>query len=149
MATDTFASILSEMRKWRLNLVVANQFMGQVPDILRQSILGNIGTLAVFRIGAEDGDLIAKQLDFKNPSQLSDTPNHRAWVKTTFDGSPTSPQLVQTFPLQKSERSNLDAVVARTRARHARLFVDVERSVARMFSAEGDRKRRKRKPKWT
>jgi len=39
-ATDTFASILSEMRKWRLNLVVANQFMGQVPDILRQSTLG-------------------------------------------------------------------------------------------------------------
>ena len=147
-ATDTFASILSEMRKWRLNLVVANQFMGQVPDILRQSILGNIGTLAVFRIGAEDGDLLARQLDFKNPSQLSDTANHRAWVKTTFEGSPTSPQLVQTFPLQKSERSNFDAVVARTRARHGRLRVDVERSVARMFSVATDRKRRKRKPKW-
>lgn len=147
-ATDTFASILSEMRKWRLNLVVANQFMGQVPEILRQSILGNIGTLCVFRIGAEDGPLLARQLDFKNPPALSDTPNYRAWVKTTVSGAPTSPQLICTDPLPKLETSNLAAVVARTRARHSRLRSDVEREVAKMFPVALAPAKRKRKPKW-
>lgn len=148
-ATDTFASILSEMRKWRLNLVVANQFMGQVPDILRQSILGNVGTLCVFRIGAEDAPLIAKQLDFPNPEVLSATPNYQAWVKTTAGGSPTEPLLLSTLPLPSTQNRSRPAIIARTRARHARKREDVEREVASLFEGSEQAPKKKRsRPRW-
>jgi ABC-type oligopeptide transport system ATPase subunit len=145
-ATETFASILSEMRKWRLNLVVANQFMGQVPDILRQSILGNVGTIAVFRIGAEDAPMLADQLDFPNPRVLSSTKNYRAWVKTTIDGSPTEPQLVYMEKSQEQGNS-LKAVIANTRARYSRKRVDVERSIAQLFPMAGKPEKKKSKRK--
>lgn len=146
-STESFASILSEMRKWRLNLVVANQFMGQVPDLLRQSILGNAGTLAVFRIGAEDAPLLSRQLDFKNPPLLSDTPNYYAWVKTTSDGVPGNPHLIHTHPLPDRIKGSLPSVIARTRARYSRKRDQVEQSIARLFPAQA-KKRRRRRPSW-
>lgn len=139
-ATETFATILSEMRKWRLNLVVANQFMGQVPDVLRQSILGNVGTLAVFRIGAEDAPMIAGQLEFPNPLHLTSTPNYHAWVKTTLEGSPGEPHMVSTLP-PPARGDSLDAVRAVARNRHSRLRVDVEASIANLFDVSQKRYR--------
>ena len=61
-ATDSFALILSEARKWRLSLVLAHQFLGQLPVGLRQAVLGNVGSLISFRIGAEDAETIAREL---------------------------------------------------------------------------------------
>ena len=62
IATDTFDIILSEARKLRLNLVLAHQYLGQVSDRMRQSVIGNAGTLIVFRVGAEDAPLLAREL---------------------------------------------------------------------------------------
>lgn len=146
-ATDTFAAILSEMRKWRLNLVVANQFMGQVPNVLRQSILGNVGTLVAFRIGAEDAPMIASQLGSKNPPNLTNTPDHHAWVKTFLGGSPIEPQYLSMLPPQAKTGNSLPAVIARTRASHARLRSSVEASIAKLFPSPEPKKRRRSK-KW-
>jgi hypothetical protein len=147
-ATEAFASILSEMRKYRLNLVVASQYLGQMPDLLRQAILGNVGTLVVFRVGAEDAPLLASQLDFPNPKVLSSTPNYQAWVKTMRNGAPTEPQIIQMAIPTAPELSSLAAVKANSRARYARLRSDVEASVAKMFPVAQETKKRKRKPKW-
>ena len=59
-ATDSFATILSEARKYHLALVLAHQFVGQLPPLLRQAVIGNAGSIVVFRIGAEDAP-IARQ----------------------------------------------------------------------------------------
>lgn len=134
-ATESFAAILSEMRKWRLNLVIANQFLGQVPDLLRQSIFGNVGTLVVFRAGAEDADMLAAQLGHTNPAILTDTPNYAAWIKTMRDNSPTNAEYVSTRPPARHSQGRLASIVARTRARHARPRQQVERSIAAMFGA--------------
>lgn len=148
-ATETFASILSEMRKWRLNLVVANQFLGQVPDTLRQSVIGNAGTIAVFRVGAEDAPLLARHLDVKNPQTLTDTANFHAWVKTTSDGSPTTAALIRTPAPAAFAGSSLQAIIERTHNRHARLKTSVERSIARLFPEHEKPPKRRRKPRWT
>ena len=133
-ATDTFATILSEMRKWRLNLVLANQFLGQVPDILRQSIFGNVGTLVVFRVGAEDAPLLGAQLGHPNPAVLTETSNHAAWIKMMRGDAPTSPQFLITLPPSPQAKGRLPAIVARTHARHARPRPIVEDRISAEFT---------------
>jgi Type IV secretion-system coupling protein DNA-binding domain len=57
-ATDTFAEILSEARKYRLNLTIAHQYMGQLSDVVRKTVFGNVGSMVSFRVGAEDADVL-------------------------------------------------------------------------------------------
>jgi hypothetical protein len=77
-ATDSFASILSEARKYALTLTLAHQYLEQVPERLRQSVFGNSGSFISFRVGAEDAPLVAKHLGIRNPQQVQDLPNYRA-----------------------------------------------------------------------
>jgi hypothetical protein len=148
-ATDSFAAILSEMRKWRLNLVVANQFLGQLPDLLRQSVFGNVGTLVVFRAGAEDADMLAAQLGHPNPRVLTETQNYAAWVKTMRDNSPTGAEFLSTLPPAQHGHGRLASIVARTCARHARPRPMVEKSIAAMLGVAPSRPRRAERIGWT
>lgn len=60
-ATDTFAEILSEARKYRLNLTIAHQYMGQLSDTVRKTVFGNVGSMVSFRVGAEDAAILAEE----------------------------------------------------------------------------------------
>jgi hypothetical protein len=135
-ATESFATILSEARKYRLSLVLAHQFLGQLPPTLRQAVLGNVGTLLSFRIGAEDAPFIADELGLPNPATLTDTGNHRAWIRTLYNGLPTN-----AFPLYMPEPQSirlgrLAAVKSRTAARHARPRAVVEARIERFMRGQ-------------
>src|SRR6185437_6328538 len=97
-ATDSFSMILSEARKWRLNLVLANQFLGQLSDSLKDAVLGNVGSLGSFRVGSTDATLLSKELGIANPAVLTDVPNFQAWIKVIRDNIPSEPILVKTAP---------------------------------------------------
>lgn len=58
-ATETFAEILSEARKYKLNLTLAHQYMGQLSDVIRKTVFGNVGSIISFRVGAEDAQILA------------------------------------------------------------------------------------------
>lgn len=60
-ATDTFAEILSEARKYRLNLTLAHQYMGQLSDVVKKTVFGNVGSLVSFRVGADDAGALADE----------------------------------------------------------------------------------------
>lgn len=60
-ATDTFAEILSEARKYRLNLTIAHQYMGQLSEAVRKTVFGNVGSMVSFRVGAEDATILAQE----------------------------------------------------------------------------------------
>ncbi|MDP2367235.1 type IV secretory system conjugative DNA transfer family protein [Rhodoferax sp.] len=126
-ATDSFATILSEARKYRLSLVLAHQFMGQVPEILRKAVLGNAGTIIAFRIGAEDAGLLAKELDIA-PGMLLDTANFHAFAKLIQHGTPSNALAVETFP-SKLTTGRFKAVQANSRACHTRPRAEVERRI--------------------
>ena len=87
-ATESFASILSEARKWRLSLVAANQTISQLPDGLQHAVFGNAGTLIAFRVGSLDAKRLAGELGLTNPATLTQTNNYHAWVKLMRDGAP-------------------------------------------------------------
>jgi len=91
-ATDSFESILSEARKFRLNLIVANQFMTQLTDKIREAIIGNVGTVICGRIGVTDAELMVKRFQPTfDISDLQNTPNQHAVAVTLINGTPTQP----------------------------------------------------------
>jgi type IV secretory pathway TraG/TraD family ATPase VirD4 len=132
-ATDSFATILSEARKWRLSLVLAHQLLGQLPDTLRQAVFGNVGTIICFRVGAEDAAHMADELDVANLTALTDTPNYHAVVKLSSGRIPSRALRVRMAePITSTGR--LKPIVERTRARHTRPIEQVERSIARFLA---------------
>jgi type IV secretory pathway TraG/TraD family ATPase VirD4 len=132
-ATDSFATILSEARKYRLALVLAHQFLGQLPPLLRQAVIGNAGSMVAFRLGAEDAPLIARELGIANTLTLTDTANFAAWTKLMHDGAPLDPAYLETLPPEAQGASRFHAVQARSRARYARPRALVEDRITRFL----------------
>ncbi|MBI2442943.1 MAG: type IV secretion system DNA-binding domain-containing protein [Candidatus Levybacteria bacterium] len=96
-ATPDFAQILSEARKYRLNLVVANQFIGQMEEEVKNAIFGNVGTVASFRVGVTDANYL--QHEFQpvfNESDLINVDRFNAYVKTIVNGEPVQPFSLHT-----------------------------------------------------
>lgn len=114
--TTAFAEILSEARKYGLALIVAHQFMSQVPDSLQDAVIGTANTIVVFRCGARDAPILASELDLDQPRRLKNLPNYQALARTADD-----PQvhLLATYP-PNAPGGRLRAVRRRTRARHGR-----------------------------
>lgn len=91
-ATPDFAQILSEARKYRLNLTVANQFIGQIDEDVKNAIFGNVGTICSFRVGVTDAGYL--QHEFQptfNEGDLINVERYHAYVKTLVGGDPTTP----------------------------------------------------------
>ena len=132
-ATDSFADILSEARKYRLSLVLAHQFLGQLPPLLRQAVFGNAGSLLAFRVGAEDAPLLAAELGIDNAQTLTETGAFKAWGKIMRDGETSDPLLLTTFKAVPVFAGRLPLVRARTRARYARPREAVENKINRFL----------------
>lgn len=91
-ATDSFASILSEARKYRLNLIVANQYMGQLDDTIKNAIIGNIGTLMTYRVGTSDASFLQNEYaPTFNEQDLLNVPAQTVYVKTIVSSEPVPP----------------------------------------------------------
>ncbi|OGC46201.1 hypothetical protein A2V49_04395 [candidate division WWE3 bacterium RBG_19FT_COMBO_34_6] len=91
-ATPDFATILSEARKYKLNLIVAHQFIEQLTDDIKEAIFGNVGSMCTFRVGAEDAEFLEKyyQPTFKQ-QDISNLPIGNAYTRLLVDGHPTPP----------------------------------------------------------
>ena len=105
-ATPDFATILSEARKYRLNLIVANQFIGQMEEDVKNAVFGNVGTVAAFRVGVTDANYL--QHEFQptfNEADLINVDRFNAYVKTIVDGEPVPPfsmDLTRDMEVEKS-----------------------------------------------
>jgi len=99
-STDSFATILSEARKYHLNLIVANQFTTQLTEEIRDAVFGNTGTIVAFRVGQdEDAEALAKRLrPAFDPTDLLRMPNYNAGVRMLIGGVPTQPFSMATLP---------------------------------------------------
>ena len=107
-ATESFESILSEARKYRLNLILANQFMTQLTDKIREALLGNVGTLLSGRIGVTDAELMEKAFSpVFTAEDLHKQPNYN-WIATVmmFD-TPTAPFTMKSLPPMGEDNEEL------------------------------------------
>jgi DNA helicase HerA-like ATPase len=80
-SSDAFASLLSESRKFALHFALANQFTDQLSNAVRAAVIGNAGTLVVFRVGSRDAELLASEFRPMDPSGLADQEPFTAWLR--------------------------------------------------------------------
>jgi hypothetical protein len=131
-STDSFATILSEARKYHLNLIVANQFTTQLTDEVRDAVFGNIGTIVAFRVGQdEDAEALAKRFRPQfDSSDLLRMPNYNAVVRTLIGGVPTNPFSLATLPpIGNENKKLLDALKQLSAAKHGRPKAAVEKEI--------------------
>ena len=126
-ASENFAHTLSEMRKFGLHLVLAHQYLAQLPLQLRSAVFGNIGTALAFRIGAEDGEYLEREYwpTFR-ASDLQSLSAYDIYVKLSIDGKTTDAFSAWTLPEPIVERSHRDAIIQLSRMRYASEKVTVE-----------------------
>jgi len=131
-STDSFATILSEARKYHLNLIVANQFTTQLTDEVRDAVFGNIGTIVAFRVGQdEDAEALAKRFRPQfDSSDLLRMPNYNAVVRTLVGGVPTNPFSMATLPPIGTENKKImEALKQLSAAKHGRPKAVVEKEI--------------------
>jgi hypothetical protein len=130
-STDSFATILSEARKYRLNLIVANQFITQLSEEIRDAVFGNVGSLVGLRVGATDADFLTKQ--FSPTFDLEDLiklPNFNAIVRLMIGGIPSQPFTMATMPQLGHPNKELSAALKRlSAAKYARPRQVVENEI--------------------
>lgn len=108
-ATDSFANILSEARKYRLNLIIAHQYTAQLENkdgsVVRDAVFGNVGTMIIFRVGADDADFLEKEFEPEFTAQdLVNLPNYNVYLKLMIDGVTSRPFSAMTLPPIKVDK---------------------------------------------
>lgn len=134
-STDSFATIMSEARKFHLNLIVANQFTTQLTEEIRDAVFGNMGTIVSFRIGQNDVESLSRyfQPTFDGDDLLR-IPSYNAIVRTLVGGVPTNPFSMLTLPPLGNPNPKLaDALKQLSAAKYGHPKAEVEKDIfARM-----------------
>lgn len=109
ITTDSIPGILSEARKYKLSLTVAHQFLAQVDDKIRDAVFGNVGSMAVFRVGQEDGEFFGKLFEptFK-ASDFTSIENRNAYLRMLAHGVPQKPFNIKTLDLSEGNLAQVD-----------------------------------------
>lgn len=119
-ATDSFIKILSEARKYRLNLCLANQYTAQIAEPVQKAILGNAGTLISFIVGAEDAQILEREFgEIFTANNLVGLSNFQIVIKLAIDGITSRPFFAYTLPLPKSVNQNREKVIRVSRERYS------------------------------
>jgi len=144
-ATDSFANILSEARKYRLNLILAHQYIGQlVTDVstkVRDAVFGNVGTMIVFRVGAADAEFLEKEFEPEFTIQdIVNLPNFQIYLKLMVDGVTSRPFSASTLPPFKVQVSETirEEIIESSRKRYARPRYAVEEEINQWSGVMGE-----------
>ena len=144
-ATDSFANILSEARKYRLNLVIAHQYIGQlVTDTttkVRDAVFGNCGTLISFRVGATDAEFLEKEFEPEFEIQdLVNIPNYHIYLKLMVNGATSRPFSATTVAAKGPDGvdDSTQTIIDLSRRKYARPREVVEADIMRWSSSLGE-----------
>ena len=130
-STESFESILSEARKFRLNLIVANQFMTQLTDKIREGVLGNVGTIVAGRVGVTDAEMLEKVFTpvFK-AEDLHKQPNHHAITTVLMNGIPSAPFTMNLpAPMGKEDRKVFESLREYSAKKYGRPGAEVDKEI--------------------
>ena len=130
-ATDSFESIMSEARKYRLSLIMGNQFMTQLTDKIREAIIGNVGTVISGRIGVTDAELMVKKFQpVFDIDDLTKLPNFQSITSVMINNVPSAPFSMNWVPSMGVMNKQLrDALVKLSSAKYGRPRAEVEREI--------------------
>jgi hypothetical protein len=144
-ATDSFETILSEARKYRLNLILANQFMTQLTDKIREAIIGNVGTVVSGRIGTTDAELMVKRFQPTfDAEDLTRLPNFETIASVMINNVPSSPFSMSLIPpLGKPNAQLADALRRLSAAKYGKPRATVEAQIFKRLRGGDDERKAK------
>ena len=129
--TDSFSSILSEARKYRLGMTLVSQYLDQIPEGIRHAVMGNVGSLVSFRVSERDGAVLHREFGHFPPKLFADLANYKVCAKLMQDGEQIDPFLGTTMPPIDTARSNRTNLITRSRERFGTPRPIVEDRIAR------------------
>lgn len=128
--TDSISTILSEARKYRLNMTMAHQFIAQLTEKTRDSVFGNVGSQLVFRVGVQDAEFLEKQFQpVFDKNDLINIDNFNAYVKILVNGQTVKPFNIQTLLLERGDRDLVDRLKERSRQKYGADRQETEDSI--------------------
>lgn len=128
--TLSFCDVLSEARKYGLSLVLAHQYLKQLDERVLNAILGNVGTLIAFRVGADDAYRLGREFEpHFTATDLTRLPNHAMLLKLMIDGMTSEPFSAIALPPPEHKTSRREEVIASSRRRYGRQRREVERTI--------------------
>lgn len=137
VTTDSIATILSEARKYKLSLIIAHQFIKQLEEKIKDAVFGNVGSMAAFRVGAEDAEFLEKQY---NPpftkNDLMRIDNYEAYVRMLAAGKPLPPFRLRTNAPKKTDPANAEMLKELSYKTYGRPREEVEAEIAWRFGVQ-------------
>ncbi len=135
VTTDSIATILSEARKYRLNLTIAHQFIGQLEDAIKRAVFGNVGSMAAFRVGSEDAEFLEKQFEpVFNSYDLINIDNYNAYLKILIGGQTSRPFSVKTSPFAKGDAAFLEKISELSSMKYGRPRAEIEGELRQRYN---------------
>jgi hypothetical protein len=129
--TDSIATILSEARKYKLNLTIAHQYMPQLKQEIRDAVLGNVGTMGSFRIGAEDAENLEKQFSPAfSKYDLVNLDNFNLIAKMMINGKVSTPFKMQLMPFHQGRKEIVDPIKKIAKLKYGKPRAIVEQEIA-------------------
>ena len=138
-ATDSFSNILSEARKYHLNLIMGHQYIEQLGDVVKAAVFGNVGTLVVFRVGATDAEELVKEFTPAfTEEDLVNLPKYEMYLKLMIDGVSSDPFSARGLPpLTEDIRTNsTEKVIRVSRERYSKKKNEVEEKIMRWHAID-------------
>jgi hypothetical protein len=129
-ATESFAVILSEARKYGLRLTVANQYVAQMPEEVRDAVFGNVGSMVTFRVGADDASYLSKYFEpVFEPLDLVNLDKQNIYVTMSIDGQTSSPFSAMTLRMPEAKESHLEEIMQHSRDLYSQPKAAVEAKI--------------------
>ena len=136
VTTESIASILSEARKYRLSLNIAHQYITQLEENIKNAVFGNVGSMAVFRVGTEDATFLEPK--FKpifNAQDISKLDNYNAYMSMLVSGQPTKPFNIKTLAPEKGNPDIVDNLKQLSYMKYGRDREEVEIEIMGRYSS--------------
>jgi len=131
-SSDSFATILSEARKYRLGLTLSHQYIDQLRPEIRSAVFGNVGSLMMFRVGERDAEVLVRELGGVHSAHtLTQLPNYQAFSKLLIRGSATVPFIGATHPFRGTRHGKSETIIRRSREKFAVQTKEVDDKIRR------------------
>ena len=135
VTTDSIASILSEARKYRLSLNIAHQYINQLEENIKNAVFGNVGSMAVFRVGTEDATFLEPKFKPQFTAQdITKLDNYNAYMSMLIEGQPTKPFNLKTLAPEQGNPDIVDSLKELSYVKYGRDREEVEAEIMARYN---------------
>ena len=134
VTTPTISTILSEARKYRLTLIMAHQFLGQLTDDIRKAVMGTVGSMIAFRVGPDDAEALKSQFEpvFSAPD-LMNIENYNAYIRPLIRGQTARPFNIVTLTPEKGDSASASEIKALSALTYGRRRAEVDMEIQKRY----------------